>query len=200
MPGIDNSFINSHSKAARDLIDPRGRPWQRRSAPPSFSNRRGLLPLPSPPTKTAQTWKRKRTPLQERDGVSRGKKTVSVSLFCRSCSFQHWRRNREEVWGVRLIDFSRGPRRSCNAGRKIWQERWFGNYGIEIMHQKYGITVCDAFISFVCGREEEGNAKYRVSNKSCKNQQRWFQWDSRNRSRLDIYIYALWRKSRAPYR
>lgn len=24
------------------------------------------------------------------------------------------------------------------------------------MHQKYGITVCDAFISFVCGREEEG--------------------------------------------
>lgn len=92
--------------------------------------------------------------------------------------------------GVRLIDFSRGPRRSCNAGRKIWQERWFGNYGIEIMHQKYGITVCDAFISFVCGEGgKKGNAKYRVSNKSCKNQQRWFQWDSRNRSRLDRYTY-----------
>ena len=56
------------------------------------------------------------------------------------------------------------------------------------------------FLLYAGGRREGGTAKYRVSNKSCKNQQSWFQWDSRNRSRLDIYIYALWRISRAPYR
>lgn len=161
MPAIDNGFINSHSKAARDLIDPRGRPWQRRSAPPSFSNRRGLLPLPSPPTKTAQTWKRKRTPLQERDGVYVSEKNricefILSELFLSTLAQERKGKGGREGRGVRLIDFSRGPRRSCNVGRKIWQERWFGNYGIEIMHQKYGSTVCDAFIS-LCG--ETGNDK-----------------------------------------
>lgn len=165
MPGIDNSFINSHSKAARDLIDPRGRSWQRRSAPPSFSNRRGLLPLPSPrPPSTAQTWKRKRTPLQERDGVSQGwkKKTVSVSLFCRSCSFQHWRRNREEVWGGSTNWFFAGSPSIMQRGKKnmtgalVW-ELWNRNNASKIWHH------CLRCFYFFCMRGGRKKGEREVS-------------------------------------